>query len=177
MSILYLLASEEPNGKHLASDINEVIWGSIAFFIVAGLIVWKVGPLIAAAMRDRTARIEAELAEAKAARTEAEAALQASTAEMPEVAAEEARIRAEGEVTAEQLKADLIAKAEAEAEAIRERGRSDVDSRRRQAQADLVAEVSRLTRSSAEAVVRDGLDSGSQSELIESYINQVGEMR
>lgn len=177
MTILYLLGSEEPNGYHLASDINEVIWGSVAFFIVAGLIVWKAGPFVAATMRDRTSRIEVELAEAKAARAEAEAVLQASAAEVPEVAAEEARIRAEAETTAQQLKADLIAKAEAEADAIRERGRTDVTSRRRQARADLVAEVSRLTRTSAEAVVRQGLDGGSQNDLIESYIDQVGELR
>jgi F-type H+-transporting ATPase subunit b len=177
MDFVYHVAAEGPNGVHLASDINEVIWGSIAFFIVAGLIVWKAGPLIAAAMRDRTARIEAELDEAKAARTAAEAALQESSADLPDVSAEEARIRAEAEATAEKLKADLIAKAEADAEAIRERGRSDVTNRRRQAQADLGAEVSRLTRTSAEAVVRQGLDGSSQSDLIESYINQVSEMR
>jgi len=52
-----------------------------------------------------------------------------------------------------------------------------VANRRRQAQADLAAEVSLMTRSSAEAVVREGLDSGAQSELIESYINQVGDIR
>lgn len=173
---MYQLASEEPNGVHLASDINEVIWGSIAFFIVAGLIVWKAGPLIAKAMNDRTARIEAELGEAKAARAEAEAALTATSAELPDVSSEEARIRSEALQTAEKLKADLIAKAGAEAEAVRDRGRSDVAARKRQAQADLIAEVSRMTRQAAEAVVRDGLDGGSQGELIENYINQVSGM-
>ena len=48
--------------------------------------------------------------------------------------------------------------------------------RKRQAQADLIAEVSRMTRQAAEAVVRDGLDGGSQGELIENYINQVSGM-
>lgn len=176
MSFQYALASEEPNGVHLASDINEVIWGSIAFFIVAGLIVWKAGPLIVKAMHDRTARIEAELGEAKAGRTAAEAALTASSAELPDVGTEEAKIRSEAQVTAAKLKEDLQLRAEAEAEAVRERGRNDVTNRKRQAQADLAAEVSKMTRDTAEAVVLDGLDGASQSELIENYINQVSQL-
>lgn len=176
MSLLYLVAAEEPNGVHLAGDIKEVYWGSVAFFVIFAAIVWKGGPLIRKALSDRTARIEAELADAKAARHDAEQALTASTADMPDVGAEEAKIRSEAEATAVKLKEDLIAKAEAEAEAVRERGRNDVANRKRQAQADLAGEVSQMTRNSAEAVVLDGLDGNSQSELIETYINQVSQM-
>ncbi len=176
MSLLYQLAAEEPNGQHFAGDINEVIWGSIAFFVITGLIVWKGGPPIRKALNDRTARIEAELADAKAERTAAELALTTSSAELPDAPAEEARIRTEATATAVKLREDLVAKAEAEAEAIRERGRTDVANRKRQAQADLAAEISRLTRTTAEAVVRDRLDGSSQTELIENYINQVSQM-
>ncbi|MGI9595131.1 MAG: hypothetical protein ACR2QK_03165 [Acidimicrobiales bacterium] len=175
---LYLLAAEEhhENGVHLAGDTNEIIWGSIAFFIVAGLLAWKVLPLITKAMHDRTARIEAELADAKAARAEAERALTASSAELPDAGTEEANIRREAHATAAKLKEDLVARAEAEAEAVRDRGRNDVVTRKRQAQADLLAEISAMTRNTAEAVVLDGLDGSSQSDLIENYINQVSQM-
>lgn len=176
MGFMYQLAAEGPNGLHWPADINEVYWGTVAFLLIVGVAVWKAGPSVAQSMRDRTARIEAELAEAKEARAEAEAALRNTSEELPDVSAEEARIRAEAETTAQKLKADLVAKAEAEAEAVRERGRADIENRKRQAQADLAAEVSRLTRSSAEAVVRQGLDASSQSDLIEGYINQVSEM-
>lgn len=176
MSFLYMFAAEAGNGRHLAGDRNEIYWGSIAFFVILGLIVWKAGPIITKSMRDRTDRIEAELADAKAARTAAEAALTESSAELPDVAEEEAKIRNEALETAVKLKGDLIAKAEAEAEAVRERGRNDVTNLKRQSQADLAAEISSMTRNTAEAVVREGLDDSSQSELIENYINQVSEM-
>lgn len=176
MTLLYLIGAEAPNGRHLPGDINEVYWGSIAFFVIVGVAIWKAGPAIMQSMQDRTARIEAELSDAKAARAEAEAALTASTADLPDVADEEAKIRDEALQTAVKLKEDLIAKAEAEAEAVRERGRSDVDNLKRQARADLVAEVSLMTRNTAEAVVKEGLDDSSQSELIENYINQVSGM-
>lgn len=176
MTLLYLIGAEAPNGRHLPGDINEVYWGTIAFFVIVGVAVWKAGPAVMQSMKDRTARIEAELSDAKAARAEAEAALTASTADLPDVADEEAKIRDEALQTAVKLKQDLIAKAEAEAEAVRERGRSDVDNLKRQARADLVAEVSLMTRNTAEAVVKEGLDDSSQSELIENYINQVSGM-
>lgn len=176
MHILYIFAADAPNGRHLAGDRNEIYWGTAAFLVVMALIIWKALPLMKEALQARTAKIEAELTNAKAARAEAEQALNASSAELPDVSVEEAKIRSEATATAAKLKEDLFAKAEAEAEAVRERGRSDVVNRKRQAQADLAAEISTMTRDSAEALVKEGLDGGSQSELIESYINQVGQM-
>ncbi len=176
MSLLYVLAAEEPNGRHIPGDVNEVYWGTAAFLVLMALIIWKGLPLIRQSLSDRTTRIEAELADAKAARHEAEQALTASTSDLPDVGMEEAKIRSEAQETAVKLKEDLIAKAEAEAEAIRERGRNDVANRKRQAQADLAGEVSRMTRNTAEAVVLDGLDGNSQTDLIENYINQVSQM-
>lgn len=176
MIYLHMLATEAPNGRQLAGDIREVVWGSLAFFIVVGLAWWKAGPLIAKAVNARTERIEAELQAAESERQAAEKALTASTSDLPDVGEEEARIRAEAVDTAAKLKADLIARAEADADAIRERGKSDVAARRRQAQADLTAEVAEATRRTAEDVVRGGLDDSAQTDLIESYINQVSQM-
>jgi F-type H+-transporting ATPase subunit b len=172
---VYVIAAEG-NGYQLAHDIREVIWGSIAFFIVAGLIIWKGGPAIKKAMADRTARIETELAEAKSRREAAEAALNASTSDLPDVSEEEDRIRAEAHETAARLKTDLIAKAEAEAEGVRERGKTDVANRKRQARADLQEEIAEATRRAAEDMVKADLDTSAQSDLIESYINQVSQM-
>ncbi len=175
MNILNVLAAEG-NGYHLAHDVREVVWGSIAFFIVFGLIMWKGWPAISRAMAGRTARIESELAEARSRREAAEAALNSSTAELPDLSSEETRIRVEAEETAARLKADLIAKAEAEAEGIRERGKADVANRKRQARADLQAEIADATRQAAEDMVRADLDAGAQADLIEAYINDVRQM-
>ncbi len=176
MNFINLLAAEG-NGIHLAHDVKEVYWGSAAFFIVVGLIWWKAGPFIRNGLASRTERIEAELAEARSRREAAEAALNASTAELPDLSAEENRIRAEAEETATRLKADLIAKAEAEAEGIRERGKADVANRKRQARADLQAEIADATRKAAEDMVRADLDTGAQSDLIDAYINEVRQMQ
>ena len=36
--MLTILAAEAPNGKHLAGDLNEVYWGSAAFFVLMALL-------------------------------------------------------------------------------------------------------------------------------------------
>ena len=102
--MLTILAAEAPNGKHLAGDLNEVYWGSAAFFVLMALLVWKAGPAIKKAMAGRTERIRRELADAKAARDEAEAALSVSTADLPDVDAEADRIRTEADETAARLR-------------------------------------------------------------------------
>ncbi len=175
--MLNLIAADAPNGVHLAGDINEVIWGSIAFFVVVGLLAKLAGPAMLKGFRGRTERIEAELADAKAERAAAEAALTTSTSDLPDLSVEEDRIRAEATETAARVKADLIAKAQAEADDVRARGAQEVENYRRQSIADLTSEMSELTKNSAEAVVVESLDASAQGDLIESYIAQVEQLR
>ncbi|MEM7337311.1 MAG: F0F1 ATP synthase subunit B [Actinomycetota bacterium] len=171
-----LLAADEPNGVHLPADILEVYWGTAAFLVVMFLLVRFAGPPLMRMFRSRTERIEQELADAAAARDEAEAALTASSADLPDVSVEEARIREDAVETAAKLKADLIAKAQSDADDIRTRGTAEVENYRRQAIADLTAEMSRLTKESAEAVVVENLDDSTHADLIDSYIDQVQQL-
>ncbi len=164
------------NGVHLAGDMKEVYWGSSAFIVLVALIAWKFGPAIKKMVASRPERIQAELEAAKAARTEAETALNASTADLPDVGAEEVRIRDEALETASRLKVDMVAKAEADAEALKTRGVADVANMKRQALTDLQDEVATITRDATEAIVTEGLDEAAHAELIENYINQVGQL-
>lgn len=172
--MMFIFAAEGPNGLQLAGDINEVYWGSIAFFVLIGAIWWKAGPAIKGMVASRTDRIRAELDSAAAERADAEAALTASSADLPDVSTEEARIRAEGVETAARLKTDMAAKADADAAALVERAHADVETQKRQALADIREEVARLTRDATEAVVNEHLDDSAHVDLIDTYISQVG---
>ncbi|MEZ5228257.1 MAG: hypothetical protein R2710_16765 [Acidimicrobiales bacterium] len=174
--MLSLFASEAPNGVHLAGDINEVIWGSLAFCVLMIPILTKGVPAIKKAMNGRTARIRAELAEAQAAKAEAQSVLSASTADLPDVDAEADRLRREATETAARLKTDMVAKAHADAAALKARAAADAENGKRQALADITEEVARLTCGATEAVVTDSLDAQAHADLIESYINQVGQL-
>ncbi len=180
LNSVLLLAAEEgghhENGYQLPGDIQEVYYGTAAFLIVVALIFWKAGPAIRKAINGRTERIKGELDQAAGARSEAEQALSAATSELPDTDAEAERIRTEAQATAESLKVDLVAKAEAEAEAIRARGAADVEAMKAQAQSELQVEVAEVARQAAEEAVTQSLDSATQAELIDDYINQVGQL-
>lgn len=179
MLSLIILAEEEhapQNGIHFGADTNEIIWGTIGFLVILYFMLTKGLPVVKKAMAARTSRIETELADARAARDEAEASLVASTTDLPDVDEEADRIRSEAIETASRLKVDLVAKAKDEAASLRERGAADIENSKRQALADLTDEVARMTRGATEAVVMDSLDSSTQSDLIDSYIDQVGQL-
>ena len=170
---LGIFAAEGPNGSQLASDINEVYWGSAAFFVVLGLIIWKAGPAIVKGLNGRTERIQKEFDAANEARNAAERSLSASSADAPNIGVETARIKTEAAETATRLRVDTAARANAEAAAMKERATNDIQNQTRQAIADLREEISSLTRDSTEALVAEKLDAGSQSGLIDSYISSL----
>ncbi|MFV0259209.1 MAG: F0F1 ATP synthase subunit B [Acidimicrobiales bacterium] len=176
MTFLTLLAAEgehHANGNQLAGDINEVIWGSIAFFVLLALLIKYAGPAIVKMFTGRTARIQNEIDEAKAQRAAAENAAAAEKSDLPDLADEERRILDEANESAARLRADIVTRAQTEADEIRSRGSAEVENYRRQAIADLTAEVSQLTKNSAEAVVRETLDDASQRDLIDRYITHL----
>lgn len=172
----FLLAAEEPNSVHLPGDLNEVYWGSAAFFVVVGLLWWKAWPALRRVLDGRTASIRAEIEAAEVARREAEARYEAQRAEVGDIGAERQRLLAEATETAERLKVDLVARARADAEALRARALVDITAQRNQAMGDLRSEVARLTRGATEAIVRENLDPASQKQLIDSYIERVRQL-
>ncbi|MEZ5380371.1 MAG: F0F1 ATP synthase subunit B [Microthrixaceae bacterium] len=173
-ALAILAAGEGGNGFWIPHDVNEVFVGSAAFFIVIGLLYWKAGPAIKAAMAKRGDDIAADLDEAAQAKADAEGERDAIATQLADRETEVARIHADAEATAAKVEADLIAKGEAEAKAIRLRGGSDVEVARRQARADLQAELARLSLGAAEAVVAESLDDSTQADLIDQYIAQLG---
>lgn len=173
---MFILAAEghEPNGFWLPHDINEVIWGTLAFLIVAALLWLKALPFAKQAMASRSDRIATELSDAETARTEAEAELADLQSKLANAESERQRIIAEARQSAEALGAQLLARAEEDAAGIRARGVADAESAKHQAIADLQADVAALALGAAEAVITQSMDDATQQSLIDGYIDQVG---
>ena len=164
------------NGFLLAGDIKEVYWGSAAFAVLFVLGFWKLKPIIKNALNNRTEQIRTELADAEQKRLEAESSLNSSSNALPDIGQERSRIRREAIETSENLKKELAEKAKHDAQAIMAKGHSDIENMKRQAASELSAEISSLTHKTAEAVVVNDLDDRSQSQLIDSYIDGLGQL-
>ena len=174
--MLQLLATtiETENGYWLNHDPNEIIWGSIAFALVMGLLIWKAGPALRKAMVGRTDRIQGEMDAATTLRTDAEGERDRIRAALADSDSEAARIVEEARQTADQLRRDLAERTDAAIVAMRARGVTDLDAARRQAETDLRDEVARLALGAAEQVVHGNLGEATQQQLIEGYIAHVG---
>ena len=177
LSTILLAAADgahEANDAILPHEIDEVIWGTIAFLIVAALLIWKGLPAAKAMAAARTERIAKELEDAEAERQAAEAALATLQQQISSADEERARIVAEADETAASLRAQLIAKADSDAVDVRQRAVDDAASAESQVSHGIEVEVGRLAIGAAEAVVANSLDDAAQSELIDKYIAQVG---
>jgi F-type H+-transporting ATPase subunit b len=167
-------AVETNNGFWLPHDFNEVIWGSLAFFVVAFLL-WKFASKPAGEMmKKRVANVEADLDAAAQARLAAEAERDRIKAALADSESEAARIIEEARTSADQLGVETDARAITDAERVRERAAADLIATRTQAESDLAGELARLSLGAAEQVVESSLDDAAQQRLIDSYISQVG---
>ena len=84
-----------------------------------------------------------------------------------------ARIFDEARTPADQLRADLTARAEADIAEMRDRAAADIEASRQQAIADLRTEVAGIALGAAERVVQSSLDEDAQRRLIDQYIDEV----
>ena len=171
---LALIASEGGNGAWLPADFNEVIWGTLAFLIIAFALVKFGRKPVADGLAKRRQTIADHLGEAESARQQAEAERDRIKAALADSDAEAARIIEDSRQAADQLGVDISARTQDEIAALRERARVDLAATRFQAQADLSGELSRLALGAAEEVVESSLDAEAQQRLIDSYIGQVG---
>jgi F-type H+-transporting ATPase subunit b len=152
---------------------DEIIWGSLAFLVLLG-VMWKFGvPAVKNMEQAREDRIRNDLEGAEKAKTEAEAEKEQYLAQIAGAKDEAGRLIEEARVAAESVRADLIARAETEANDIRARAQADIVNQRNQAMAQLRTDVATLSIDLAGRIVERNLDSDTNRQLVDSFIDQV----
>jgi F-type H+-transporting ATPase subunit b len=172
-----LLAAQEVNVKAknpILPEGKELLWGSISFLIVFGLLAWKAWPAIKAGLQARQDRIREDLAKAESARTEAETSLDEYKRQLADARNDASQIIEEARLQAEGVRQERVAAVETEIAELRARAAEDIRLATERAMGDLQSKVAELSIELAEKVVERNLDRQTQTALIESYINQVG---
>ena len=176
--VLAAKAAEEVKAKNpIVPEGKEIFWAVIAFFVVFGLLAWKAWPAIKKSLQDREDKIRGDLEHAESVRQQADDELKGYQAQLADARNEGGRIIEEARQSAEQVRKDLIARAEADAAEIRARAQDDIKAASERAMADVQAKVSDLSIELAERIVQQNLDRATQIQLIENYINEVGGTR
>jgi F-type H+-transporting ATPase subunit b len=161
----------------LLPETNEIIWGAIGFAVVFFFMAKFGLPQIKKAMNDRTEKIRSDIASAEAQRDEADQVLAEYRAQLNDARSEAGRIIEEARQAADQIKRDQEQRLQAELAELRQRAVSDIESAKAQAVNDLRGEVADLAIGAAETIVQRSLDSATQTQLVEDYINRVAAQR
>ncbi len=154
-------------------SVPEMVWGILSFFIVF-LVMWKFAfPAVKKGMEDRTERIRQSLDSAEQAKTDAQSVLDEYQHQLADAKNESNRIIEEARQTAESLRRDLMAKAEADAAEVRARATRDIEAAKDRAMQELRAQIADLTIGLAETIVKRNLDRQANTALIDEYISSI----
>jgi F-type H+-transporting ATPase subunit b len=174
--LAYVLAQEaaEHEQNPILPAVNELIWGTIAFFILLFVMYRTVWPSVDKAFKDRRANIEGKLEKAEKDREEAEQLLEQYRGRLREAEDDTRRILDEARANAERVRRELLAKAETDAGRELDRARQAIRAERDQAIRQLRNEVGTLAVELATRVVGDSLDRDRQLRLVDEYIEDLG---
>ena len=154
-------------------EINEVIWGGVAFLVLLFLL-WKFGyPAMTKGLDERADRIRNDLEAADTAKTEAQAELARYQEQLKGAREEATRMRDDARAEMDDYKAQRRAEIDAELNEYRERAKAEADAAKTQALADVRAEVAALAIGAAEQVVQKSLDRETNTALVENFISSV----
>jgi F-type H+-transporting ATPase subunit b len=163
--------AEESGGLDiLLPPRNELIAGIIAFAFVA-FFMWKWAvPAINRMLEQRQAAVAGQIQDAEKAKAEAESLLADYRGQLAEARAEGNKIIEEARQSAEQMRADIVAKAEADAEQIRARAREEASNEMARALTEAKSQVGDISVDLAGRIVGESLDAKAHQALIDRYL-------
>ncbi|WP_088188722.1 F0F1 ATP synthase subunit B [Desulfosporosinus sp. FKA] len=156
-------------------------WTLVATIISFLLLVWLLkakawGPLMKV-MEERRTHIESMLSQAESERLQAEQIKREYQEEMRKARQEAQEVIAKATKVSEQRAAEILAESHEEAEKIKKSALVDIERERDRAISEVKAQVADLSVLVAEKIIRQKLDLKGQGDLIEQFIQEVGEMQ
>ena len=177
INLTILAAEEEPTGLDLVlPDAAELLWGALAFLVVAFFLMKYAFPRIQQSVQAREATVRGALEEAESSKNEAHRLLEDYKQQVADARSEANRIIEESRQQAEQVRRDMISRAEAEAKQVVERAQEQIQAERTRTVQELQSTIAGLSIDLAEKVVGRSIDADSQRDLVDAYIAEVASM-
>jgi F-type H+-transporting ATPase subunit b len=151
----------------------ELVAGIIAFAIVFLFVRMWAWPAITRSLEARQKAITGQLAEAEKAKAEAESLRADYEKQIAGAKGQGNQIIDEARKTAEQMKGDILDRAQAEADGLVAKAREEADGEKARALIEARQEVANLSIDLAEKVVGKNLDREAQLGLVEQYIAEL----
>jgi F-type H+-transporting ATPase subunit b len=174
MITTYLAAAAETEHSPIQPLWQELVLGTIAFAIVAYVLMKFVFPQMEKTFAARVDAIEGGIKRAEAAQAEANQLLEQYKAQLAEARTEAARIRDEARADAEGIRQDVLAKAREESERIITAGHEQLAAQRESIVRDLRSEIGSLAVDLAGRIVGESLADEARSRgTVERFIAEL----
>ena len=174
-----LLAQEEEHSSGLDLILpapEELIWGAICFAIVAFLLSRFAFPRLRETVEAREKTISNALEETERSRDEAKKLLDDYRKQLADARSEANRVIEESRRQGEEVRKDIVARAEKDAEGIVGRAREQIEAERNRTVQELRGQIAQLSIELAEKVVGRSLDGDTHRDLVDAYIKEVAGM-
>jgi F-type H+-transporting ATPase subunit b len=179
VATVVLLAAEgagQDPARLLLPEPAELIWGLVGFALFMIFMVKKAFPALNKILEERQQAIQGRLEQAEAARQEAEQLRREYEEKLAEARERANEIVDKARKQAEAVRADLIKRAEEEARQVIERARADQEAERSRLLQDLRRQVAELSLTIASKIVKQELDRGRHTDLVDEYINDLSSL-
>lgn len=158
---------------NLHPDLKNQIWRVINFVIFLAILYYAGGKKLFTFFPGRSKEIETELSDLDARRQKAEQKLAEVEQSIANLDEERERILAQAQVQGEDLKADIISKAESAAELIKQQAKISAEQEARFALEEIKAELAEKVTEAAEAMIRKKMKAEDHKALINDSLTRV----
>lgn len=175
--MLRMIAAQAEEGGGLNPfdpEFGLYIWTLVAFVVVFYLLAKKVFPKLGETLSDRERRIKDDLERAEHARRDADKTFSEYKSRIAQAREESNRMLEEARQSAEQVRADLVRKAEAESRLIVDKAQKELSGEKDRAVSDLQRQLAAWSAEIASRILEKEIDPETQRDLVESFIRDVG---
>jgi len=159
----------------ISTIIGDFILVAGSFLLLIFLVKKYAWGNITSVLDERAEKISSDIDGAEEARKKAEELASKREAELAGSRTEAKTIIENAKETAEKSKADILAEAKLEAGRLKEKANQEIAQNKAEALQSVKGDVADLTISLAEKILSKNLDSQAHKELIDQYIDQLGE--
>lgn len=159
----------------ISTIIGDFILIAGSFLLLIFLVKKYAWGNITSILDERAEKISSDIVGAEAARKKAEELASKREAELAGSRTEAKTIIENARETAEKSKADILAEAKLEAGRLKEKANQEIAQNKAEALQSIKGEVADLTISLAGKIISQNLDGHAHKELIDQYIDQLGE--
>ena len=159
----------------ISTIIGDFILIAGSFLLLIFLVKKYAWGNISSILDERAEKISSDIDGAEEARKKAEELASKREAELAGSRTEAKTIIENAKGTAEKSKADILAEAKLEAGSLKEKANQEIAQNKAEALQSVKGDVADLTISLAEKILSKNLDGQAHKELIDQYIDQLGE--